>query len=118
SAHQQATQVDVGGGGAAVAELGDLWIGQEVRAHACKLGALSRKEECDARHPYLSASIRATGADRRRRQLLGLDHFAAGIVAAVGADRMRAPGLLAVRARLDLHEYQRQMRAPATFPGF
>src|SRR5450759_4529530 len=49
--------------------------------------------------------------------LRGLDYLAALVEAAVGADRVRPPRLLAVRARLDLHERQRQMGAAASFLG-
>src|SRR5260370_30311738 len=46
--------------------------------------------------------------------LLGFDHLAAGVVAAVGADRVRSHELLAVRAWLELDVHQREMRTPAT----
>jgi hypothetical protein len=41
--------------------------------------------------------------------LLGLDDLAAGIKAAVRADRVRAFRLLAIRARLDLDHDEREV---------
>jgi hypothetical protein len=49
---------------------------------------------------------------------LRFDDFAAGVVATVAADRVRALRPLAVRAGLDLHQRQREVRAPATFLRF
>src|SRR5690349_11962872 len=48
------------------------------------------------------------------KHLLRLDYLSAGIVPAVRADRVRPLRLLAVRAGLDLHEREREVRAPAT----
>src|SRR6266851_4595315 len=53
------------------------------------------------------------GRSVSRAALFGLDYLAARVVAAVRADRMRPLRLLAVRTRLDLHERQRKVRAPA-----
>src|ERR1700693_4109311 len=46
-----------------------------------------------------------------------LDDLAALVVAAVGADRVWPSRLLAVRARLEHHERQRQVGAAASFLG-
>jgi hypothetical protein len=57
---------------------------------------------------------------RRERKvaLLGLDHLAARVVAAIWADRVLAPGLLAVWTRLELDEREGQVRTAAALPGF
>src|SRR3979490_836828 len=60
------------------------------------------------------------GRDRRTliSRLCGLDYLAALVVAAVGADRVRSPGVLAVGARLDLDQRQRQVRAAPSLLRF
>ena len=52
---------------------------------------------------------RAAGA------LVGLDDFATGVVAAVWADVVRPSRLAALRARLQLHEAKREVRAAPSF---
>ena len=82
---------------AASISYGDGEVGQPVR-HSGGLAALSGKAECDAGH--------------RTGWLLGDDHFAAAIVAAVRADAMRDPRLAAARARRQRRHRQRVVRAP------
>jgi hypothetical protein len=51
SADEQALEIDVGGAGTAVAELGDFGIGEELGPHPRLLGALPRKNESNLTHP-------------------------------------------------------------------
>src|SRR5439155_14052408 len=81
-ADQQVTEVDVRGARAAIAQVRDFGISQELRAHAGVLRALAWKEKGDSSH-----------------LLFGFDYLAAGVVPAVAADRVRPGELLAVRTR-------------------
>src|SRR5712691_4308105 len=120
-------EVDTGRVRAAVAQVANLRIGEQLGPHAGVLGALAWEEEGDFRHrlvfpPHPSAPFRAArtsppSGEARGGELhlfFGFDHLAAGVVAAVRADGVWAHELLAVRARLKLHVHQREMRTPAT----
>src|SRR6202163_1538804 len=65
---------------------------------------------------------RSRRADERKavsaQSLCGVNHLAALVVAAVGADRVGSPGVLAVGARLDLDQRQRQVRAAPSLLRF
>jgi len=47
---QQVAEVDIGAGRAAIAQLGDLGIGEELGAHAGVLRALAWEQKRDLRH--------------------------------------------------------------------
>ena len=61
--------------------------------------------------PILVALARRRNRAVPSYDLCGFDDLAALVVAAVGADRVGPPRLLAVRARLDLDECQREVGA-------
>src|SRR5438445_11029821 len=53
-----------------------------------------------------------------RESFFGFDHLTAGVVSAVSTDRVRSRQLLAVRAGLELHVDECQVRTPATLLRF